>query len=518
MMSNNPVFARRFSQLSRWDFYSFVFFGFILVLQAANWFRMPIFVDCYYHLAAAQGFQEAGGWVGHAFWEYAPVGRPHLYPPFFQLLELIFLKMGVAPIFVARFFDFLIFPLFLFVAWFVTKKLFSDELAFLSLFLLNALYPLYLVLLSNTAFSLGLIFLLLSFLCLEQKKLVSSALYLGLVFYTHSLMSLFALLAIVFYGALNARIRKDAFKISFWALVSALPMLIHQMRYLEYVLFLKKLEFYFVQLNFLLYALALLGAFACFKKKGRYLFFVALTVSLMPLLVTHRDRFVSGQGLLPLGLLAAVYLLGLLEKLSKKGRGWTYLFWGAGVAVFYVATPLVVMSPLNKGPEVILDSSFANHVGMVEKSYSSKAGTIYYKKFAEEMTELVRDVSGPEDVFFCQPPYAGGLAFLTTPRATSNAMLSEVRPFEPFDEIAAARYILWFKDPTFEYPELLGQLVNRYGLKKITETEIAYLYLNEKVHGRKHVVPASVPFWACLVLMGAVLLALCLDRPGHKKS
>ena len=98
---------------SRWDVYTWLMVFVALIFQISRLPALPIFMDCYYHLAVMRGFQEAGGWVGHAFWEYVPSGRPHLYPPFFHILEMGVSALGIGPIDVARFFQFLIYPLFL---------------------------------------------------------------------------------------------------------------------------------------------------------------------------------------------------------------------------------------------------------------------------------------------------------------------------------------------------------------------------------------------------------------------
>src|SRR5512136_318206 len=90
--------------ISHWDFYSCVIFFIAIFFQVLQWPRLPLFIDCYYHLSVAQGFSDAGGWVGRAFWEYAPYGRPHLYPPFFHILELFLYKSGLDFITIARFF------------------------------------------------------------------------------------------------------------------------------------------------------------------------------------------------------------------------------------------------------------------------------------------------------------------------------------------------------------------------------------------------------------------------------
>jgi len=87
-----------FKKIDKWDYaiFSIILVNFILLLY--RWEMFPKFIDIYYHFSVVKGFEIANGIVFHDFWEYAPGGRPHLYPPFFHILILIkysFPKEGI---------------------------------------------------------------------------------------------------------------------------------------------------------------------------------------------------------------------------------------------------------------------------------------------------------------------------------------------------------------------------------------------------------------------------------------
>ena len=99
-------------------------------------------------------------------------------------------------------------------------------------------------------------------------------------------------------------------------------------------------------------------------------------------------------------------------------------------------------------------------------------------------------------------------------RATSFAMLAEVKPFKDFDKIAASRMIVWFKEPEGSFPDILVTLVNRYGLEKIGETELVYLYLNRQAALKKVTLHSPIPLGFCLSIL---FFAACLAY-GESKN
>jgi hypothetical protein len=90
-------------------------------------------------------------------------------------------------------------------------------------------------------------------------------------------------------------------------------------------------------------------------------------------------------------------------------------------------------------------------------------------------------------------------------RATSSAMLAEVRPFRDFDPMAYAHTVLWFKDLDEEGLRYLSLAAARYGLQVAGETEIAYLLVNPFATSQERVLPATVPFWACVAFLALAL-------------
>ncbi|HOP09099.1 MAG TPA: hypothetical protein PLC12_02665, partial [Candidatus Methanofastidiosa archaeon] len=78
-------------QEGRWEWAGVAFLAFITISFAANLNKFsPNVIDLWYHLAIARKILELGTIPLWDFWEFAPAGRPHLYPPLSHLLIALF--------------------------------------------------------------------------------------------------------------------------------------------------------------------------------------------------------------------------------------------------------------------------------------------------------------------------------------------------------------------------------------------------------------------------------------------
>lgn len=505
--------------VSRWDAYSCAAIIAVLIFQVLSWKHFPLFIDCYYHLSVMRGFADAGGWVGVAFWEYAPYGRPHLYPPLFHILELAVFKAGFSPINVARLFDCLVFPAFLFSVWFVTRRLFSCVLAFFALFLLSSSYPLYLALTNNIPFTLAFLFGIFAFYFLQKGRNVSAALCLALSFYSHSLMPWIGFGALFLYGLLDSARRRRTLSVCLAGLVLAAPILYHQAKYAFFWHLTKVMEFFYYSVDPVLYLLALVGLCVVYRRKGPYLYFASLLVAMSFLLFTNRDRFLSGPGLIPAVFLAAAVLENFWQRaVSKKGRGVKALFFAVLALFFYVARPVLISTPFMKTPRLVVHSWVMERANTGTGVHQDKARTFYHPQLMDELVRLVRKHSGPEDIMYSNYSYGGGIVAALGHRATSRAMLHEVLPFDYVDPVADARLIVWFKEPSGAVSDDLPGIVERYRLTLAGETDLALVFLHETGEGRRGFVSARVPFWACLVFLGAAFALMTFGINSSKKS
>ncbi len=105
-----------------WVYFSWVIIAAFGLLQLLRSVVLPQFMDIYYHLQVAWGFLQSGGYSGWDFWEYAPFGRPHIYPPLFHILLALLMKLRFSAILLAKLFESAAPVLFLAVLRYFIKK------------------------------------------------------------------------------------------------------------------------------------------------------------------------------------------------------------------------------------------------------------------------------------------------------------------------------------------------------------------------------------------------------------
>lgn len=511
---------KKLFRAERWDFYAYLWLSVVVLFQAAGWHRFPLFIDCYYHLSVTQGFVHAGGWVGESFWEFAPVGRPHLYPPLFHLLELLLFRCGIGLIGIARFFELLVYPLFLLGFWYALRRLFSASLAFFSLFLLSSSYSFYVACINNIPFSLAFLFGFLAFYFLERKLPVASCVCLILSFYSHNLAPWFFMLAMRLY-VFRDRSRQGVFnKISLAAFIAAAPFFFHELRYLSFVRFARSLDFYYLSISPLIIILGLVGVARVLREKGSYRFMLFLLVSISFMFFTHRHRLFSGQGFVVFSFFAAVMLDECWRTFFVQRPIFAKLcFWTGCLIVFHVFSLWFFISPLHGENRFLLgDSPLAHWMGWLPSAAGPKDTTVYSKKLMDATVKEIRVRSDDRDILFFNYSYGGGMLAVLADRTTSGAMLGEVKPFKDFDPISVARLVLWFKEPDGSFPKELPGIIKKYGLKAAKETSLIYISVNEKVREKSRVIPARVPSWLCFTIIFGLLAAMAAENLMKKAS
>ena len=114
-------------RLIRWEYGIVVVIISFVIFFALRCDLYPVHLDSYYHLSMARAFEKAGGVVVKDFWQYAPYGRPNLYPPFTHLLLLVLVKLNFKLITALKLVSFFVFPALLVTLAFVIRYFFSSK-------------------------------------------------------------------------------------------------------------------------------------------------------------------------------------------------------------------------------------------------------------------------------------------------------------------------------------------------------------------------------------------------------
>lgn len=504
-----------------WDLLTFGLVVFFAMFQVMQWPDLPRFMDIYYHLSVANGFSTAGGYVPQAFWEYAPVGRPHLYPPLLHIIMLGLSKLGLSWISVGRLVECLALPSFLAALWAAVRKLHSPGAAFFSVLVASSIFSLYLDVGILLPFTLALILGLLAITAINGGKVFAGAILLGLAFYSHVYMATMFMLALVLYAFLTRHCRPRAFVAILLAVLLAAPLFVHMALHQDFYTHVSVRESRVMEVHPLVYLLAAVGLAFAVRGRGNWAAPTCIALAMLPLLFTHNVRFLGGYGLVGFIWLAGMglYEVGLRFAGTRRVQ---VCFIAAALLVFFGLAPVVHISTPEKTYRVAFLDSTVTHFFLPDqlRTERSKEHSIYglpgFPLHYAKVAAAVSAHSTTNDIIWADSEYQGAIVALLAGRATSSATLREIRPYKPFEAAAFSRILVWFRKPDEDIRIRTMPVAARYNLQPIAETEIACVFLNP-AHCPKAFVPEPLlrAEWIGLIFLVLTLLA-ALD--GLKKQ
>lgn len=463
------------------------------VLTAAHWPLLPYFLDSYYHLAVIGGFRDAGGLALHAFWEAAPEGRPHLYPPLFHLIFLHGALLKIDPITLARFWTWLCPPLLLAAAWLACSRVFGARLACLALISLTLPYSFFLATLNYPPASFVLVIAFGILLALHRRRPLAGGLLLAAAFWLHAGLPWLLALSLLLYGLVERTHRGTCWRILLIGLLGASPWLAHLYRHLPMIQFQPRGEDRFLDLPVAMILLGILGLLPAWRQGGLARLPVCMAAGFLPMLLAgYRFRFFAAQGAFPFLLLAAFALDRIVRRIRRPWIFVPLLF------LLALAAPSVHVRPQPvEGRTLTIawgDTALSTLSGLREPYPRGTGTSLYQERLMGQLEEAVRSHVHPDELVYCNVSYLGGMLTALTGRATTNQMLREM-PERPLDQqIPPARLVVWIKDPSGQHPRALQEAALQFHLRPLAETELAYLYFNPRAEGVRKAVRRVVPW------------------------
>lgn len=202
-----------------WTAYGLAILAFVAVASAVRWELYPVFVDTYYHMAAIAGFDRAGGLPARAFWEMAPGGRPHIYPPALHAAGHLASLFGSSPVGFVTFVSWAFYPLSFAATWLWLRALLGARAAFFGIALLAGPSAWFWNQTAHTANALTMVAAPLALLALEKERFFSGGVLAFVATAAHP-MGLFLPPAI----ALDAAIRRKRFLARLFVAAAALAL------------------------------------------------------------------------------------------------------------------------------------------------------------------------------------------------------------------------------------------------------------------------------------------------------
>ncbi|MDZ4859811.1 MAG: hypothetical protein SGI88_12610 [Candidatus Hydrogenedentes bacterium] len=184
----------------------------------------PIPPDSVYHLLVARRITELGAIPWWDDWQFAPLGRPHLYPPLFHLLLAGAAKLAGGDFITGfRWVESLALPFTFFSTWYLARWLFDARRAFVALLIVGTDYSLVFTsvmgtpsVLSTSLFSILIVFFL------SGRWLVATAIAIMIV-YTHLGVPTIMFGALTIFCVFNRRYLPQLLAMAAITLVTGLP-------------------------------------------------------------------------------------------------------------------------------------------------------------------------------------------------------------------------------------------------------------------------------------------------------
>ncbi|MBU7031637.1 MAG: hypothetical protein HXS53_03825 [Theionarchaea archaeon] len=330
-------------KMNAYDLFALGLIGLFTLITLLRFDLYPVFVDIYYHSSVAGSFEKAGGIVLWDFWEFAPIGRPHLYPPFLHALMLFFSEF-LNPMTVAKLVSFIMFPASQITVWLFSREIYSRKAGFYSVLLLSSSEQYFQLQAITSAAALVLVLLPLLFLAFEKRYHVAAVILLTLSLYTHVGMGPIALGSFTLYTIMQDR-RKDGLKIVIASLLLFVPWGLHLLSHSE------SLSANSPQsgggIMIFPWIIGIIGAYVSCKRKKEFLIPICILICMIPMAFTYLGRF-TGHSILPLALLSGIALSHIDDSLSRnRSIGFAL----AALMVFGLLAPTVALPRQQRIPQ-----------------------------------------------------------------------------------------------------------------------------------------------------------------------
>ncbi len=465
-----------------YDFWSIIILIFYAIMQASRWNLFPQHLDIYYHLLTAWGFIQAGGYSNWDFWQYAPAGRPHVYPPLFHIVLALFMKAGVDKIILAKISSVVIPLTFLVTLWSFLRRKFSSCLAFFSLITISSSLSFYASLTNHMPSTIALTFGVLAIWQFMNRRIVYALLLLTLCFYTHMGVSYYITLTLAIYALFNKEYYRSAFIVIIGALILAIPMMMRQLSGINLFALPSVKENYFCEFKTIDYILAISGFVILLRSKGKGRLFLALYLASL-IYLPYLARFFSAEGYLPVALLAAVALYGISESFGKNRYAkYVIIFLVAFMLIFSptIATGQMgaIGEPVNR---VFLFDSAVMNMLFPKANERMISSTIWFEERYSFVSKLIRENSSPDDIIYCTEDIVGLCLAVASDRATANYLLPEVISKGRTDPYADSKIIIMLK---YHDPLDVKKIVDKYGLVLLGKNEILDIYKNPNARAK----------------------------------
>ena len=507
-------------RISRIDVLAIAFMLLTWALIVARLGIFPVFIDIYYHLSAMRGFDMAGGVVVHDFWEYAPGGRPHLYPPLLHVFMLTMYKAGLGEAAIGIIVSAMMYPLSQLTTWLATREVYNRRMAFFALVFLSAVSQYFTSQAVVSASALVLAITPLVFYAVEKGRDIAGITLMAACLYTHLGMPHITAISLLIYAVLNGERRVRVLKTVGAAYLLASPWLVHVLLNLENIVT-RGMPSMAVGLPLLHVFLSVVGVAYCLREKREYYFPAAYLLGMSVIVLMYPSRFAS-HSILPMSMLAGIALDKSTTAPGENRKGIGYMLVAALIIVVVLFTPLISIPsggatrrPGRRMPILVVQEAVIPRLASGRIGGRDEFSKNWLTRENLEAARIVLENSDEDDIVFTNSGPFGCFLTSFTGRAQTTGMWHEVSPEEEVAPPNTARIIvivgegrrhvrIWETPPPFlERIARIGNIMilrRRGGEEGLAKMETA-----------KPVVPTGIAI--TLLLAGIAVSAADILRP-----
>jgi len=291
----------RIGPLDRFDRWSLAVIAVVFLILVARLDALkPSMSDTWYHLGVAKALVQSHGIPGWDWWNYAPVGRPHLYPPLLHLLIAFVSKFTGNVVLAGQVCAATFLPVAMLTIWYATRRLVDSRVALLALVVVLGDLFHFVVMEAYIASCLINILMPVLWVSFLARRPWWSILLMTLMYYSHLGFPHCVALGLLLFGLKYREYLRLALKVVGISLLFFTPWLAHVLGWLDWLAVLKEggipggllQKFFAMQaFNFVLLGLGLWGAFAAPRQDlGRRLPAFML-LGFLPILFSYGGRY-----------------------------------------------------------------------------------------------------------------------------------------------------------------------------------------------------------------------------------
>lgn len=423
------------------------------VLMVLNWENLPTAeMDTPYHLLMGKMFADYDSVVLWDHYEYAPLGRPQLYPPSLHIMIWWAHDLtGIDYWNIGKLFCLVQYPLALLCLWYFVRTLFGSKVALASLAVLvsNRMFWWWEGSVAPTALDLAIFPLFLLFF--YKKRFWISVALLTMFLYSHLGIPYIFILCIALFALFQKEYRVFFVKVLGLSLILFSPWILHLFLNREWIFAHNVSKFFFLSLlnfNPLTIAFLFIGLYLLIKRfsDSRYALILATFLGFLPIIYTYGARYTMHSPIIN----CVVFGIGITYFFSKMGKRYANVLFVGFLILIIVLSPTLSFipkrSPQGQNPpkvapqeqRIFFQSPF---LAMIAGMGGERPKGVWQMNPEEtqKMIDWIMENTSEDEILHVSGGSLACYITLMTERITDSGMYHEVRSEEMYEAIAEER-------------------------------------------------------------------------------